>query len=125
MNYQIRICSCGCGNQYPIGKAKPAGWKQINKKSIKRLSDGVVFSVGDIIQRFTEQSKQYCDMVIENIDFYYEDNKAMLHNTFYIRASVIKTSDNSIGSTNITDTITDYTSADNPNTFRFIKKLNN
>ena len=116
--YEIKECSCGCKKSYPVGKSKPCDWLRIGN-SIQRLSDNTIFSQGDIIQRFTEQGKQYCDMIIERIDFYNHNND----NTFYIRASEIKSNDRKIGITNITDNITDYRSADNPNTLRFIKKI--
>ena len=120
-NYKIKLCSCGCGKSYPKGKSKPAGWKQINCQAVKRLSDGVVFSKGDIIKRFTEEGKQYCDMIITDIDFYFK-GKNHFRDSFYIRASTVKSGDRSSGSTNITDNDDDYESADNPNTFRFIQK---
>lgn len=120
-NYEIKTCTCGCGALYPKGKSKPAGWKQ-QGKSVLRLSDNVLFSEGDVIQRFTEQGKQYCDMIITAIDFYYKD-RVRSKDSFYIRASTINSADRPSGGTNITDCKTDYESADNPNAFRFIKKV--
>lgn len=118
-NYEIKTCSCGCGKSYPKGKAKPAGWKKFGD-SVLRLSDNTLFSKGDVIQRFTEQGKQYCDMIITEIDFYPIDKVRSIE-SFYIRASTIENADQRSGSTNITDNTTDYESANNPNTLRFIE----
>lgn len=120
--YVYKLCSCGCGFSYPKGQSGPAGWKKVGD-SLLRLSDNVLFSKNDIIQRFTEQGKQYCDMIITDIDFYMADDKYRTKDTFYIRASSIESGDRSSGSTNISDAEYEYESADNPNTLRFIKKL--
>lgn len=121
--YIYKTCSCGCSFSYPKGQSGPAGWKKVGN-SLLRLSDNVLFSKGDIIQRFTEQGKQYCDMIITAIDFYMVDeHKYYTYDVFYIRASDIKSVDRLTGSTNISDAEYEYESADNPNTFRFIKKL--
>lgn len=121
--YIQKVCSCGCGFSYPKGQSKPAGWKKIGN-SILRLCDHTTFSKGDIIQRFTEQGKQYCDMIITAIDFYMVgDNNYTKRDLFYIRARQINSEDRRAGSTNISDEESEYESADNPNTFRFIKKL--
>jgi hypothetical protein len=90
--FKIETCSCGCGKSYPVGKSKPAGWKQ-EGNSVIRLSDNVKFSKGDIIQRFTEQGKQYCDMIISDIDFYYKGKDSNLRDTFYIRAKIVENAD--------------------------------
>lgn len=121
--YVQKVCSCGCGFSYPKGQSKPAGWKKIGD-SILRLCDHTTFSKGDIIQRFTEQGKQYCDMIITDIDFYMiGESEYYTKDTFYIRASNVNSADRNTGSTNISDAESEYESADNPNTFRFIKKL--
>lgn len=120
--YEYKQCSCGCRFSYPKGKSGPAGWKKVGD-SVLRLSDNTLFSKGDIIQRFTEQGKQYCDMIITKIDFYMVgDNKYTTEDLFYIRASDIHSADKPTGSTNISDISSEYESADNPNTFRYIKK---
>ena len=121
--WKMQVCTCGCGKKYPLGKSKPAGWKELKDGSVLRLTDNQVFKKGDLIKIITEQGKQYCDMVITDIDFYHKGEESRLKDSFYIRASTVNNGDETSGSTNITDTLTDYTSANNPNAFRFIQKI--
>ena len=65
-------CTCGCGKYYVPNDDLPVEYELLGITdstigSVKRLSDGVIFSIGDTIKRITKTGKLYESFIVDLI----------------------------------------------------------